>query len=199
MRFNVSIADMISSPAKLKVAKFLLTNEASMSEREIASILKISHMSVNRVMAQLVGINFVALKTIGKSHVWTVNRKSYAYGVVKAVLESVKSQPAPLVALKERVLKCLPKSGVVRVVLFGSVAQGKEHTDSDIDLFIVVKSDKDKMRLEPSLDKLSTECLDMFGNRLAPYVLSERELKAKRSLAVVQVAEKGEVLYDGKV
>ena len=199
MRFHLSVADMISSPVRLKVAGFLLTHEAPMSEREIASILKISHMSVNRAMGELSGINFVAFKTVGKAHMWMVNRKSYAYTVVKKIIESANAESSPLAALKEIVLKHLPKERMLRVALFGSVAKGQEREDSDIDIFIVVRTEKDKESLETALEKLSINCLDMFGNRLAPYILSEKEWKAKKSLAVVREAEKGMILYDSKV
>ncbi len=195
MRFHVSIADMISSPVRLKVAGFLLTHEAPMSEREIASVLKISHMSVNRAMDELSGINFVSFKTIGKAHMWMVNRKSYAYAVVKGLVDSINAQITPLAALKALILKHLPKDKMLKVVLFGSIAKGQEREDSDIDLFIVVKSEKDKNKLETALETLSTASLDVFGNRLSPYVLSEKEWKAKRSLAVVMEAEKGMAVY----
>lgn len=199
MRFHFSVAEIISSPLKLKVAVFLLTHEAPMSEREIASVLKISHMSVNRVMAELMEINCVAFKAIGKAHVWTVNRKSYAFLVLKKLFDAMNAQSSPLEALKGVVGKHLSKAGVVKAVLFGSLAKGLEQVDSDIDLLIVVRAEKDKDRLESDLEKLSTVCLDMFGNRLAPYILSKKELKAKQSLAVVQEAEKGMVLYESKV
>lgn len=199
MRFHLSIADMISSPVRLKVAGFLLTHDAPMSEREIASVLKISHMSVNRAMGELSEINFVAFRTVGKAHMWMVNRKSYAYTVVKRIIESANGQITPLAALKERVLQFLPKKRILRVVLFGSVAKREEREDSDIDLFIVVRTEKDKEALESALERLATDCLDMFGNRLAPYILSEKEWKAKKSLAVVREAEKGLVLYESKV
>jgi predicted nucleotidyltransferase/predicted transcriptional regulator len=194
MRFHLSVADIISSPVRLKVAGFLLTHEAPMSEREIASVLKISHMSVNRAMGELSEINFVSYKTVGKAHMWMVNRKSYAYTAVSKIVESVNAEATPLVALKELVLKYLPKE-TLRVVLFGSVAKGEERDDSDIDLLIVVRTEKDKANLEPKLEKLSSACLDMFGNRLAPYIVSEKEWKAKKSLPVVKEAERGLVFY----
>lgn len=199
MRFHLSVADMISSPVRLKVAGFLLTHEAPMSEREIASVLKISHMSVNRTMGELSELNFVAFKTVGKAHMWMVNRKSYAYTVVKKIIESANAESSPLAALKEIVLKHLPKERMLRATLFGSVAKGQEREDSDIDIFIVVRTQKDKDNLELALEKLSADCLDMFGNRLAPYILSEKEWKAKKSLAVVREAEKGTVLYESEV
>ncbi|MCX5711590.1 MAG: GntR family transcriptional regulator, partial [Candidatus Omnitrophica bacterium] len=52
MKFNASLVNILNSPVKLSIVKFLLTHEASMSEREIASILKVSHMSINRAMRE---------------------------------------------------------------------------------------------------------------------------------------------------
>ena len=199
MLFNAPVIDIIASPVRLKVAGFLIAHEAPMSEREIASILKISHMSVNRVMSDFAEINLVSFNTVGKAHVWAVNRKSYAYGVVKAIWDSVKAQPEALSVLKRLVLKYLSKPSVLRVVLFGSVSENKERADSDIDLFIVLKTEKAKDAIEPFLENLSADCLDMFGNRLAPYILDQKELKVKSSLAVVRAAEKGVVLYESKV
>ena len=53
MKFNVTLFDLINSPTKLNIVRFLINHTASMSEREIASILNVSHMSVNRIMKEL--------------------------------------------------------------------------------------------------------------------------------------------------
>ncbi|MEI8012833.1 MAG: nucleotidyltransferase domain-containing protein [Candidatus Omnitrophota bacterium] len=142
MRFDVSVAGMITSPVRMKVARFFLLNEALMSEREIASVLGISHMSVNRAVGELAAMNFIVCRTIGKAHVWTVSRKSYACRCFSAVIEAVNAQPTPLAVLKEWVSTCLPAAGVLKAVLFGSVAKGTAHADSDIDLFVVVGAEK---------------------------------------------------------
>ena len=195
MRFRIAINDSVCSPVRLKVASFLLTHEAPMSEREIASILKISHMSINRAMAELADVNFVYYKTIGKAHVWMVNKKSFAYQAVKRIVRAIDSSPSPLAELKTLILKYLPHSKASRLFLFGSIARGEEKSNSDIDLLIVVKIDKDKEKIESLLDELSSDCLDMFGNRLSPYLLSEKEWKERKSLEVIKEAQKGIDLY----
>ena len=179
MRFNASLLDILNSAKKLKIVKFLLTHEASMSEREIASILKVSHMSINRTMRELSEVNFVNFITVGKAHLWKVNRKSYAFKVLSEFIKGVSGIKDPLDDLKGMILNNMPKNLIKRVILFGSVAKGEEETDSDIDVFFLVKNTKDKEKIEPAIDKLSNACLETYGNRLSPYVLTEQEAKKK--------------------
>ncbi len=67
MKFHTSLLNLLNSKTKVKIIRFLLTYEASMSEREIASILKVSHMSVNRTMRELTDMNFVNFVVVGKA------------------------------------------------------------------------------------------------------------------------------------
>jgi len=173
----------------------LLTYEASMSEREIASILKVSHMSVNRTMRELADMNFVNFVVVGKAHPWRVNRKSYAFKVLHKLIKEVSETKEPLENLKETLVKNLPKALIKRVVLFGSLAKGSERPDSDIDIFIVVKNNQNKQKLEGFLDKLSNICLEVYGNRLAPYVLTEKEASQKKRLKIISEVNKGLQLF----
>src|SRR4030042_977582 len=109
MKFNASLIDILNSKIKIKIVKFLLTHEASMSEREIASILKVSHMSINRTMQELSEVNFVNFVTIGKAHLWKVNRKSYAFKMLTEFINGVSRIKEPLDDLKNMILKSTPK------------------------------------------------------------------------------------------
>lgn len=195
MKLHISLVDVLNSKTKVKIIKFLLAHEASMSEREIASILKVSHMSINRTMRELSEINFVDFITIGKAHLWRVNRQSYAFKVFSMLLKGGSDVNDPFEELKKVILNNLPKTLLKQVVLFGSVAEGSEKTDSDIDLFILVKDQSSKIKLEKPIEKLSKLCLEMYGNRLAPYILTVAELKERKNLPVISEINKGLVLF----
>jgi len=198
MKFHISLLDVLNSKTKVKIIKFLLTHEASMSEREIASILKISHMSVNRTMRELADMNFVDFVTIGKAHLWKVNSKSYAFKVLSVLIKGVSFIKEPLEDLKNTLLINLPKTLIRRAVLFGSVAKGLENTNSDIDVFILVKNKRSKEVLEFSIEKLSNICFEVYGNRLAPYILTEQEMKQKKNLRIISEVDKGIQIFPEK-
>jgi len=191
MKFHASPLDVLNSKTKVKIVKFLLTHEASMSEREIASIVKVSHMSVNRTLRELSEMNFVNFVTIGKAHLWKVNRKSYAFKTLSKLIKGISHIKDPLKELKATILKTLPKKIIKKVVLFGSVAKGTEKTNSDIDIFILVEDMATKKKLEHSIGKLSNLCLEIYGNRLAPYILTKSEMKQKKNLKIISEINTG--------
>lgn len=198
MKFSASLPDILNSATRVKIIKFLLTHEASMSEREIASILKISHMSINRAMRELAEVNFVNFVSVGRAHLWKVNHKSYAFKVFSEFVKGISGIKIPLDDLKGMILSVLPKSLIRRIVLFGSIARGEEKTGSDIDIFILVEDAQDKEKLEPALDKLSTYCLEAYGNRLSPYVLTGQEAKKKNRQSFLAEIEKGTEIFHSK-
>lgn len=199
MKFHISLLDVLNSETKVKIIKFLLTHEASMSEREIASILKVSHMSVNRTMRDLAELNFANFVTIGKAHLWRVNRKSYASRVLSELIKGVSGIKKPLEDLKKILLRNLSETLIKRVVLFGSIAEGSERINSDIDVLVLVKDKQSKEKLEPQIEKLSNICFEAYGNRLAPYILTEQEMKQKKKLRIISEVDKGiQIFPEGK-
>lgn len=195
MEFHKSLLDIIDSKTKLKIVKFLINYESNMSEREISSILSVSHMSVNRIMRDLSAINFVHCVSIGTAYLWKVNRKSYAYKGLKTFIETISKIDDPLKDLKTTILQSLPKDSIIKVILFGSIAKATEQTNSDIDLFVLVATKKLKEKIRVILEKLTILCLDKYGNVLSPYILTKIELENKKNLAVIKEIGKGIQLY----
>ena len=192
MKFHDSLLlNIVSSKTKRKIVDFLLSHKASMSEREIASILKISHMSINRTMRQLAELNLVSFTTIGKAHMWKVNHKSYTFKILSQLTKNNLIISNPLEDLKDSLLKNIPKALVRRVVLFGSIAKGLEKVNSDIDIFILANDNDAKRKLESYIEKLVNICLESYGNRLAAYVLTENELNDRKNLDIIAEIEKG--------
>ena len=202
MKFHDSFFQLIDTDAKLKVVRFLLNHEsalpdrqAGMSEREISSLVGISHMTVNRVLRDLEQWHFVSYERVGRAHVWKVNPQSYAYGVLNTVKMAVDTLPQPVEALKTAILSSLPKKNLIKVILFGSVSKNDEKTDSDIDLFVLTQNKESLKSLEEALERLSIICLEKFGNRLAAYVLTEKQLQQKKDLKLLEEIEKGIQLF----
>jgi predicted nucleotidyltransferase len=195
MKFNTSLFDLINSPTKLKIVRFLINHTASMSEREISAVLNVSHMSVNRAMRELSEANFVYNTVVGRTNIWKVNRKSYAYGALSKIIKTMNATLAPFEDLKQTLLQNLPVDMTKKIILFGSVAKRTEGSDSDIDLFILVKLQKYKEAIEPYIDKLALTCLDRYGNILSPYVLTEKEMRQKKNLNLNRDIQSGIQLH----
>ncbi len=198
MKFHSSLLDLLISGKRFKIIKFLMTHEAPMSEREIASILKISHMSVNRTLRELLEYNLVNFTSAGKAHLWKVNRKSYAFNALSALIACTQKIAEPLDDLKKTVRTNLRGTPAERAVLFGSIASGSEKTDSDIDLFIQVKDSRARDKLKQITDKLSILCLEKYGNVLSPYILTDREIDNKKDLNIISEINKGNEIYRRK-
>ncbi len=191
MQFQTSLEEIIGSKAKIKILKYLFGNQASMSENELARIVKVSTMTINRLMKELREVNFVSMERVGNANVWSVNKESYAYAVLSKIMDDISRIPVPLDHLKVTISRNMPRTLARRVVLYGSVSRGESRANSDIDLFIVVKSEKEVEKIQLYLDKLSNACLSLYGNRLSPYVLTEIQSRKRKTLAVFKEINKG--------
>jgi predicted nucleotidyltransferase/DNA-binding HxlR family transcriptional regulator len=191
MQFELSLDKLIGSKAKLRILKYLFGSTASMSENELAKVIKISPMTINRLMKELRELNLVSMERVGNANVWSVKKASYAYTILSKIMSEISIVPTPLEHLKQTLSTNIPKELVKKVILYGSVAEGKSRVNSDIDLFILVKSQKEAKELTSHIDKLSNLCLSLYGNRLTPYILTEAQLEKKKKLPLLKEIEKG--------
>src|SRR3989338_1170598 len=103
MQFELSLDKLIGSKAKIKILKYLFGRAASMSENELAKVIKISPMTINRLMKELRELNLVSMERVGNANVWSVNKESYAYIALPKIMGEMSVVPAPLEHLKQTI------------------------------------------------------------------------------------------------
>jgi predicted nucleotidyltransferase len=195
MVFHKSLLTVLNSKTKQKIVGFLLKHEALMSEREIAAVSGVSHMSINRIMRQLAEMNFVHFFRAGRAYLWRINRGSYAFQILSGLFNTLAQKTEPLEDLKRAIRDKLPLASVENLILFGSVAMGTERFDSDIDLYVQVKDESKKQEIEQAAEELVLLCLERFGNPLSPYILTEKEWKVRNNLKLAEKIKKGIKIY----
>jgi DNA-binding transcriptional ArsR family regulator len=122
MKFDFIPAKILNSESSLKILKILLRHNIRGSERSIAKLTGLSHMSVNRAMQEFGILNLVTLKKYGTSNNWEVNIHSYAYNMLKKLMPMIDFKDAALAHLKKTLKNGLKESKIKKAVLFGSIA-----------------------------------------------------------------------------
>jgi len=187
----VPLYTAFDSKIKQKVLRFIYGNYVPMSERGLSRVLGVSHASVNRIMREFCELDLVYSKRVGGALTWSVNSRGLAYNELSKYSKAVNAMALPIDHLLATVRGALSKCRVNKVVLFGSVAQGSERAGSDIDLFVLAPNDAAKAQLNAPLELLGAKCLELYGNPLAPYVLTEREFKHPSNPALLENISRG--------
>ncbi|MBI5227998.1 nucleotidyltransferase domain-containing protein [Candidatus Micrarchaeota archaeon] len=184
--------EVFGSPLKMKILEFLSSNQIPVSERELARMLKVSHVAVNKTMKQLLEFNIVKANSIGTAMVWEINEKSFAYPYVKSFVEAIKISPLEYVKkiIREKIesknaeyVKTRGTTMVQGVYIFGSIPEQTARTDSDIDILVVLApgAEKNEDRLKNELNsEIGFTILQETGNRVSFHVYSVKSVQRNR-------------------
>ena len=199
MLFHEPPQSLLNSKAKLKLLAYLFSQrEVEMSERELARVLGLSNFSINQLMKLFEQNNLVERRRVGATTVWRLKRGSYWFELLEPMFKRLSTSPSPLEHLKNLVLSSYPLKQVSRIYLYGSIAEGRENYNSDIDLFVVVKGGADKEEIERANDRLRVSCPALYGNGIQIVVINEAEYRRKRGSSLIRQVEKGLKLYPGE-
>ena len=189
MLLNKDLSGLIDTPVKIKILRYVLAGVFSMTGRELARTAKVSHSSVIRTMDEFEAAHLVYSYRAGKSQVWQTRYDSYAYKTLSKVFADIIRPPVK--SFIEDTKTMLSKHKVKRAVVFGSVAGKEEKDSSDIDLFVLVEDQDKKKKMEKILEDYSMKCIELYGNTLGYYLLTENEFKSRKKLGVIKNIEKG--------
>ncbi|HLC77354.1 MAG TPA: nucleotidyltransferase domain-containing protein [archaeon] len=191
MQFRNFAEDLLGSKVKIKILRIMLGEETITSERELAKMLNVSHGAVNKAMKDFYELNLVSPLRIGNVNAWQINKDSPAFYRLDKQLFF------PLEELKNLIRGSLSHlRAIQKVIIYGSVAEGKELPNSDIDLFVLIRKKENKKSLLPIVSDLTNTCIKKFGNKISPNILTENDTKSKRNQKLMENISKGIVVFE---
>ncbi len=194
MKFHNTLEEMFASKVKIAVMKLMCLNpERKYSGREMARLLNISASRVSEVLELFRRNAVVNRETVGRSSQWGLNKESI---VVEEVSSLINVERKIYMALKSRIYETLIREkSIQKVVLYGSVARKKEKPESDIDVFILVMTKKDKELAAELVSKLNKYLLPRYGNVISESIYSEREWKdMEKTTLFKKIESEGEII-----
>lgn len=191
MKFRGFAESLLGSKVKVKILHYVLKEETIASERELAELIGVSHGAVNKAMKDFQDLNLVMPLRIGNVIAWQINRESFAYTFLSKDLFS------PIEKLKQEIKTHLEHLGAVKkAVIYGSLAEGRELSNSDIDMFILVEKEEHKKPILPNISDLTNRCIRLFGNKISPNIFTEKDMKLKRNEKFLENVSKGIVVFE---
>jgi predicted nucleotidyltransferase len=140
--------------ARGAVLAALLRTDARLTGRQVHALVSDRHSlwSVQEALKAWVQLGLLDTQVIGRAVVHTVNEDHSAVAPLRSLLD-------PMAALTETATR-VADDQVEAVILFGSVARGEAHQESDIDLAVIAQSAWDgRVDLEDAIRRrLGNDC-----------------------------------------
>lgn len=196
MHFHNLPEHLLGSRTRLAVLQALMRNPgAEWTGREIARAARVSPSQALAALRVFEGEGLCRQRRFGRSSVWAANGDHFITRALGPVLRLDKTAQARLEAL---IGSALRGSGAEEAHLFGSVANGSEEANSDIDLLVVFPSRRAAQGWQHRLETLRPRIEKEFSNFLSPLVYARDQVQrggprrlleeARRSGAVIEVA-----------
>ncbi len=192
MKFHNVLDEVLSNKTKVKLLRAFFTYpEKEFTESELQRIVKIPQASTHRNIKSLLENGLLDRKRIGKANLYSLNKEHILYPILKSGFEGERNILEELKKLIAVAIKHLPE--VELAILFGSIVKSTERTDSDVDLFIICKSDKSQ--LEEKLKDMISVIQNKFGNPVSLMIKHHEELKDLKTRSIYKEIKSGEVIF----
>ena len=181
MRFHEPLDDILGSPSKVRVLRFLCRKGGEWSGRRLAAELSMNPVTAHRALRELREVTLLDLRKTGNGFGYSLRDSHYlARGLLRPLFDEEAQALGHLAGLlREKIAKGL-RPEVVSAALYGSVARREEKPASDIDLIVLVRSAGAKRRVQEALEGDWEAFSAEFGNSLAVYVNTVSEARNKR-------------------
>ena len=195
-----SALSVLNQKSQALVLRFLWKSRSEWSGREISRQTGLSAPACHKALKQLDARGLALFRRVSNVHLYKINSDNYLVEHVFAPLFETEA------ALPGQVLKTIKvflaaysgNKKLLSVVIFGSMATGRERLSSDMDLLVVTSDDASAKELEQHIQDLRTLVYRKFSIPLSPYIqpLAEIKAKHKKKLPLIfRILEEGQCIY----
>ncbi|MFH0886602.1 MAG: nucleotidyltransferase domain-containing protein [bacterium] len=194
MRFNNILEGVFGSKPKIKILRAMLKVRAPLTGRKIAALSSLNHRTCLLSLKKLSYEGFISIRSAGKSKIYTLNADNiFLKNYITAIFDGEKEL---LPNIFKRV-GAKSKGKISALILFGSIAEGREGPDSDIDICIIMNPAAKRKEVEHVIEMERNRILTEYGNDLSPYYISQddfvKKYKKKNKL-ILNIAENGKII-----
>lgn len=167
---------------------FFANPEVSLYVREIAEILDIDAGNLSKELSRLEKMGVFASQMRGNQKYYNINKSYPLYRELRSIVFKTIGIEGGLKSILDDL------DGLSCAFIYGSFAEGKEHSTSDIDLLIVGKIDEDKLikRIDAFEKELGRE---INYNIYPPFEFKQR--LEKNDSFIVNVVKRKKIMLQG--
>jgi predicted nucleotidyltransferase len=188
MRLERALDPILGSKTKLGLLRTMFTAPSRhWTGREVAGASRISTAQAARDLTELADVALVLREVTGRSYSWNLNSAHILFPALSEMFAREADLRAEMVRQVADALGSVPFE---RARLFGSVSRGEERADSDVDLFLQIRTPAERDRADAAIDRVRARIWSRFGNPVSALVYTRAEASRPPNPALMESIER---------
>jgi predicted nucleotidyltransferase len=189
MRLERALDPILGSKTKLGLLRTMFAAPSRhWTGREVAGAARISTAQAARDLTELADVSLVLREVTGRSYSWSLNSAHILFPALSQIFAREADLRAEMVRQVADALGSVPFE---RARLFGSISRGDERADSDVDLFLQIRSPSERDRAGAAIDRVRSRIWSRFGNPVSALVYTRAEARRPPNPALMESIERG--------
>jgi predicted nucleotidyltransferase len=179
MRIHNKLDEILNQPAKVKILRFLFSNNVEITGRAVArgSGLSVSHSY--EMLQDMCKEGIVEVKRRGNALLYSLRLDNHIVkNILKPLYQKERNIYKDIIIIIKKILESEKKS-ICSIAIFGSVAAKTENFTSDIDLLVITRDTIGKHKVDNLMDNLTAIMAKKFNVEISPYLLTVLEARNK--------------------
>jgi predicted nucleotidyltransferase len=188
MRIERALNTILDSTTKLGLLRTMYRSpDRRWTGRELARSAGVSSAQSARDLRELADTSLILREVIGRSYSWQLNLSHVLFDALADLFareEGLRSE------LLRDVADVIPPARPERVRLFGSFARGDAREDSDVDLFLQVRTPAERAGAEEAVGRIRSRIWRRYGNPVSALVYTRAEVEKPKNPSLLDSIER---------